>query len=57
MLYIPAKREPDWFAPAYGSPDELLDERKASASAAGIEFPDGFDWWAHVVRVDAETPY
>lgn len=57
MLYIPAKREPDWFTPAYGSPDELLNELKASANAAGIEFPDDFDWWAHVVRVDAETPY
>lgn len=57
VLYVPAKREPDWFTPAYGSPNELLDELKVSASAAGIEFPDDFDWWAHVVRIDAETAY
>lgn len=55
VLYIPAKREPDLFAPAYGSPDELLDELKTAAKAAGVEFPADFDWWAHAVRIDAET--
>lgn len=55
VLYIPAEREPDLFAPAYESPDELLNKLKAAAGAAGVEFPADFDWWARVVRIDAET--
>ena len=45
------------FIPAYSSPDELLDEFKSVLAGFGVELPDDFDWFAHVVRIDGTEFY
>lgn len=56
-FFIPASRKADMFIPAYSSPDELLDEFKSALAGFGVELPDDFDWFAHVVRIDGTEFY
>ena len=36
-------------------PEELLQEFKTSMKKQGIELPDDFDWWAHIVHIYGTT--
>ena len=56
-FFIPASRKADMFIPAYSSPDELLDGFKSVLAGFGVELPDDFDWFAHVVRIDGTEFY
>lgn len=52
IALIEADRSPDLFKAAYESPEELLREFQEKLTDSGIEFPEDFDWWAHIVTVN-----
>lgn len=52
IAYIPCNKEPNLFKVAYESPDELLNEFKEKLKDRGVELPDDFDWWAHIVSIN-----
>lgn len=56
IRYIPACKQPELFKAAYESPEELLEELKASLkdSLGGImpDFPEEFNWWEHIGTIE-----
>ena len=55
IVYIDRKKFGDLFHAAYESPEELLEEFQTSLKNQGIELPDDFDWWAHIVHINGTT--
>lgn len=51
VYYFPAKQEVDLFNTAYNSPEELLSEHKETLHDLGVNLPDDFDWWGHIVDI------
>lgn len=51
VAYIPARKAPDLFYAAYGKPEDLMQEFKDKFGNAGIEFPEGFDFYARIASI------
>lgn len=48
LVYIPSRRAPQLFRPAYNNPDELLDEFR---EMLGTALPDEFDYWKNICGI------
>lgn len=52
IAYLPAARDADLFEAAYSSIEEIRDEFMSTLKGCGIEFPEDFDWLAHIVSIE-----
>ena len=56
IVYLSAERQMNNpFQTPYASPEELLSEFQTAFKNDGIELPDDFDWWSHIVTIYGTT--
>lgn len=55
IVYMERQKFGDLFHAAYSSPEELLQEFQDTVRKQGIELPDDFDWWGHIVHICGTT--
>ena len=51
VYYLPPRKEFSLFEVAYNSPEELLAEHQETMRNMGVDLPDDFDWWGHIVDI------
>ena len=56
IVFLSAERQmKNPFQTPYVSPEELLAEFQTAFKNDGIELPDDFDWWSHIVTIYGTT--